>query len=42
MHLLLWLTAIARFTTPERIDQVVCTKLPPIEWGIDLCEIVIG
>lgn len=42
IHLLLWLSPIARFLTAERIDEVVCAELPPRSWGTKFREIVTG
>lgn len=32
MHLLLFLSASARFDTPERVDEVVCAEMPDPSW----------
>lgn len=44
MHLLLFLKTCARFLTPERIDEVVCARLPDPEWDPtgELTEIVLS
>jgi len=42
MHLLLWVSAEARFLSADRIDEVISAELPPAEWGEDFRKLVTG